>query len=171
MKMLDKIERLIEERGLTQTAVEGMAGLAGNRISRWKGGMGEPTARQALRMARILGVSIEYLVNDEVDDPGSASELSDEERFVLDAMRDYGLSSAEAVRGLAIVAERKALKPTQPTGARHNQGLILDGLSLRATQQPRPRKPEPDGDVVREDITDQVRRRKRGEPDRKKGAG
>jgi len=65
--MLDKIERIREQRGLKQYELEQMAGLSRKRITKWKD-VGEPTARQALRIARVLSVPVEWLCDDDAPD-------------------------------------------------------------------------------------------------------
>ena len=66
--MIKKLQRLIEREGTTQAALERKLGLSENRISKWANGKGEPTAAQALRLARHFGLSIESLVDDEIDE-------------------------------------------------------------------------------------------------------
>lgn len=105
--MVEKLQNLIVDRGLTQTVFEPMAGLPENRISKWAGGQGEPTARQALRMARQLGVSVEYLIDDQLDrDPGAPSvPLSLQDQMILEAYRAFGFQEAW-----------RRLHPTPPEG-------------------------------------------------------
>lgn len=106
--MIEKIEKLLNARGLKQSKVERQLGLAGNRISRWKGGMGEPTARQGLALAQLLGVSLDWLADDSAPDdvqettrPPGASGLTEDERAVVSLYRALQIGEHEAMRRLA----------------------------------------------------------------------
>lgn len=107
--MVSKIRKLIEERGLTQGAVETAAHLPANRISKWAGGQGEPTARQALRLAQILGVPVGYLIDDAIDAlPEPPPALSEDEQAVLELFQALELNRKEALRRLASPVPPKA---------------------------------------------------------------
>lgn len=67
-KMMAKMMAVLASRGWTATDLEVSAGLPKNRITKWKKG-GEPTARQALAIARALGVPLEWLADDTLDYP------------------------------------------------------------------------------------------------------
>lgn len=99
MKMIEKIQKLLHERGWSsQEGFEKSAGLAKNRISKWAGGTGEPTARQAWRMATLLGVSVDYLVRDDLNEPTATVGLSEDERMVLRTMRAVSIDADEVIR-------------------------------------------------------------------------
>lgn len=88
MKMIEKITLALADRGLTQRGLEQRAGLSENRISKWKDGTGEPTARQALLMARLLGLPLEYLVDDDQEEvPAASPGMTADERAVLSYYR------------------------------------------------------------------------------------
>ena len=114
--MIAKLEKLLKEKGWTQAAFEAHCLLAENRISRWRGGLGEPTARQAFRMARELGVPVEYLLDDDLTErPRPAPELSSGERSVLNVYRALRLTEEEAVtRLVAPLAGRPPSPPPPP---------------------------------------------------------
>lgn len=110
MTLLQKIEKLIKDKGLTQETVEQSCGLSHGRISKWKDGVGEPTAKQAWRLAMFLGVAIEYLVNDDIDKPFRVHGLNEDESTVLRTMSALGLDGDEAIRRLA----KSAVVPISP---------------------------------------------------------
>jgi transcriptional regulator with XRE-family HTH domain len=62
-KLIDRIEDLRESRGYTQAELEERAGLARNRISKWKK-TSEPNARQLPQIAQALGVTISDLIGE-----------------------------------------------------------------------------------------------------------
>lgn len=99
--MIEKIRKLLREKKLTQGELERLALLPGGRISKWDGGLGKPSAPAALRIARALGVSVDYLVDDDQDEPiPAASPRSEEERRVLWLADQLGFE--EAVRRLTL---------------------------------------------------------------------
>lgn len=98
--MLQKLDLLLKSRGIKQAAFERAAILSENRISKWKNGQGEPSASESLRMARILGVSVEWLIDDEKAYP-APQESVEWERSVLDLIQALGLDKQEALRRLA----------------------------------------------------------------------
>lgn len=63
MSRVEKLVRLMKARGVSQARLEREAGLAPYRIAKWKAGQGEPTARQALAMAEVLGVVVEDVID------------------------------------------------------------------------------------------------------------
>jgi transcriptional regulator with XRE-family HTH domain len=73
MTMLEKILMLAARNGLDQYEVEHLAALAPKRITKWKDGTGEPTASQALRLARLFKVPVEWLVDDEAAEEPATS--------------------------------------------------------------------------------------------------
>jgi transcriptional regulator with XRE-family HTH domain len=97
MRMHAKIEWLLHERRIRQTELESRLGLPHGRISKWRAGQGEPTARQALAMARVLGCDLVWLVDEDqpVEVPVLASERS---RTLADVIA--GLGEATALRRL-----------------------------------------------------------------------
>lgn len=97
--MLEKILGLLTERGLTQKQLEHEAGLSENRISKWKAGQGSPSAVSIGRMAKILGVPAEYLLDDSLDAVPPPILTRDEEELVR-AFRLSQLTLAEALDAL-----------------------------------------------------------------------
>lgn len=112
MPMVDKLVRRLEQQGYTQAGFELATGLTKNRIAKWKAGQGEPTARQALRMARLLAVPLEWLVDDSVDDGGG---LSPEEQALLAEARRVGLEEARRRLG-GVGPEPQAWRPGTTQG-------------------------------------------------------
>jgi transcriptional regulator with XRE-family HTH domain len=69
MRMLDKVLSLLDARRISQQDAEISCGMPRGRISKWVGGQGEPTARQALRLAELLRVPVRYLIDDAMTSP------------------------------------------------------------------------------------------------------
>ena len=79
----ERLERLIKEKGLTQVAVADSVGIRRPTISDWKKNGSYPTADVAVKIARLLGVSVEYLVTGEEND-SAKSELEELKRTIKD---------------------------------------------------------------------------------------
>ena len=103
--MLEIILEESKRKGVTQTALERLAGLSANRIAKWKAGQGEPSFSEAVRIARALGVSLNRLA----DMPDDVPRMTDEERALWMVVKSIGPS--DALRRLT--APLLAL-PTQP---------------------------------------------------------
>lgn len=95
-----KIKALLDARGLSQNELARLAGVHQPRISEWFGGSGGPSLLTALRIARALGVPLEYLADDGQDAPDPA--LSQEEANILEMVRTLGVPEAR----------RRLLQPT-----------------------------------------------------------
>lgn len=59
---IERLERLMEDKGLQQKDLAEKAGISSNGISTWKTTGTLPRADVAVKIARILGVTVEYLV-------------------------------------------------------------------------------------------------------------
>jgi transcriptional regulator with XRE-family HTH domain len=125
MKMVDKIEKVLELRGLKQYQLEEELGLAVNRISKWKG-TGEPTASQAFQIARFFEVDLEWLVDDadETWPPPAASPILDE-IAILRVIRAYRIDTRTAIERLT----RDVIAPVKPELA---SGESLDAWAQRS---------------------------------------
>jgi transcriptional regulator with XRE-family HTH domain len=93
MDMIEKILRLLDEKDMTQSELESAARLAPNRISRWKAGTGEPTASQAVTIARVLDVPVQFLVDDAIESPQPKEDP--QLREILDIVRRLGYDTAK----------------------------------------------------------------------------
>lgn len=116
MSAIDRIVDLAKKRGFTQAAVERAVGLSENRISKWKNGDGEPTLRQAARIAVLLGTTVDYLANEAAKESLAINELTAEERLIIDLLRGVRDPAAlrEALREIAALLGRLNGEPTWP---------------------------------------------------------
>jgi transcriptional regulator with XRE-family HTH domain len=138
MKMLEKIEEARKRIDLKQAELERAAFLAQGRISKWKDEKGEPSARQLLRIADILGVSMRWLVDDDMEVDQIVEKLSSAEIAVLTAYRASGLDSVLAVRSLMEAARRLAQdRQDQASGVEGYPVDLPSGLKL----SPGPKRP------------------------------
>lgn len=121
-RFLEKFERLLSERGINKGRIAKLIDAHDAVVRRWGNGKSEPYASQLLRLARELGVSMEYLVDDALDDPAgerpSPGEcLTADEQYVLEGYRELvaeiGLSPTRAVRRMGQEDRITAGSPTR----------------------------------------------------------
>lgn len=73
---IERIERLMADRGLQQKDLAGKAGISSNGISTWKITGAFPRADIAVKIADILGVTVEYLVTGHIPNIDKNDELA-----------------------------------------------------------------------------------------------
>lgn len=101
MEFPKKLAMLMERSRLSQQALANRVGLQQSRISKWTTGKGEPSLKQAVELARVLDVPLEYLADDAIDEPPPAP--SKAQMIVMQLIEDMGYD--EARRRLAQVIE------------------------------------------------------------------
>ena len=126
MDMVEKILTLIDRKGMTQSALERAIGLSDGRITKWKNGVGEPTARNAREIARLMGVTVDYLVDDDQAEPVAAPRLTDAEMTALDLVRELGLEKGDVIRRLAGMPTTNGGGHRRVGDARIEEGVVPD---------------------------------------------
>ncbi len=139
--MLEKILATMKARGVRQDALERMCGLSENRISKWKNNQGEPTAKQLLRIADVLGLPMRYLADDSMDRPDL--ELDEVQRRILWLAEQVGYDVA--VKRLANAPEtQKAPAPVEGTEAVRPLNItVRKDLRGPSVAEIRPKDPAP----------------------------
>ena len=83
-----------------------------------------------VRLARVLGVTAEYLVDGTADEPA----LDDESRYLLRVIADAGLSPGDVARNLLRTVNSPLRRPGEPAQAEtEDPGVSLDILAPRPT--------------------------------------
>jgi transcriptional regulator with XRE-family HTH domain len=82
-------------------------------MSNWFKGKHKPDLESAMKIARALGVPLDYLADDAQDEP-PASEFSEWEVAVVDFIRLMGLDKGEAIRRLATAPPVPARRVADP---------------------------------------------------------
>jgi transcriptional regulator with XRE-family HTH domain len=101
MEFSEKLEKMIAEKGITQTALARETGIDQSAISAMTLGKRRPYMDQALLLARALGVPLDYLADDSMDEPPPTTELGEVAIAILDLVEALDLDKREALRRLA----------------------------------------------------------------------
>lgn len=115
-RLVDKALAIAERRGIRAAEVARAAGISPARITEWKGGQGGPTLRVALRIARFLETSLDYLADDQYDVPPPWVAATTPESRAIELVRSLGLDVDDVYRGLTAAAtwrDRESI-PQQP---------------------------------------------------------
>jgi transcriptional regulator with XRE-family HTH domain len=88
----EKIIKRLVDIGWEQKQLSVATGLGESRISRWLSGVGNPKPLQFLSMARALGVTVDYLIDDGQD--ASRPALDPDEARLLVIARELGYQVA-----------------------------------------------------------------------------
>jgi transcriptional regulator with XRE-family HTH domain len=154
MEFAKKLSRLLKDHRYSQEMLARELDVSQNQISKWCRGVTIPDLKESAAIARIFGVSMEWLADDAADYPAPV-ELTERERDVLKAVRALG-DPDEALRRIV----RSTGQPWLPG-------------SVRTLPEPPPRypkRPEPtygpndavQGTVGRKEDDDPKPKRKRG---------
>lgn len=98
MEFGKKLQRLLKDHRYSQEMLARELDVSQNQISKWCRGVTIPDLRESATIARVFGVSMQWLADDEADYPPTA-EMSEGERDVLKAVRALG-DADEALRRL-----------------------------------------------------------------------
>lgn len=127
MKFSEKLYNLIQLRGMTQGAVARRAGLAPSAITDMTAGVRRPYMDQALKIAKVLDVPLDYLADDDLDE--MPEQLPDDEAHVLrvykNLKRTGALDEDQAVTGLVALAQTGDRLWGPPPDQEHGTGRPL----------------------------------------------
>lgn len=137
MRFPEKLILVIQDSGLSQARISRDAELHPSALSDMTAGKRRPYMDQALKLARALKVPLEYLADDSLDEPPEP-QLTDDDAFVIRAVRAMGISADEAVRRIYA----GALKPELVSnGGREER-------AYGSTFEPSPGRPDPSLTVI-----------------------
>lgn len=107
MQLPKKIRMLRDRHGFRNADLAKLVGTSDQQVGRWCSGAYPPNLRQAVCLARIFGVSLDYLVDDALDEPPPAPpagvtpvppEAPVDDAYILKIVRELG--HEEALRRL-----------------------------------------------------------------------
>lgn len=99
MKLGEKLTRWLDRMGLSARELSRRLGVSPPTIGRWASGEREPRRPELVKLAREMGVTLDYLADDGQDNP-PAPEVTPDERLLLDTLRRAGIAPAEALARL-----------------------------------------------------------------------
>src|SRR6476469_9977313 len=96
MILKDKLQMLMARKGLNGQKLARLSQVSDSEISRILQGKSRPGLDHALRLARAVGVSLDYLADDEIEvEPAAPDDrLSPEERKILNFVAKLGCPEA-----------------------------------------------------------------------------
>jgi transcriptional regulator with XRE-family HTH domain len=140
----EKLFARMEERGLIPAKLAGLSGVPKNKFTLWKKGA-LPGIDDAIKVARHLGVSLDYLADDYLDDP-DGHVLSEEQQRLLAIAGEVGVRVA-----IELIVLAKRVTPEVMADRATLTNLHLDIL-----------------DEWRNDVAKELERDERGVPRRRK---
>lgn len=72
MKLGEKLQRLRKQNGLSQEQLAARLAVSRQAVSKWELDETMPDTENVIQLSRLFGVSCDYLLRDEVDEPGAA---------------------------------------------------------------------------------------------------
>jgi transcriptional regulator with XRE-family HTH domain len=100
MRFDKKLRMLMDQRGMNQPSLSRLTGIPQTTISNLLKGS-RPGIDHGLKLARALAVSLDYLADDDQDQPPIPD---DDSAVILTVIRDLHLERAEAIRRLTTPA-------------------------------------------------------------------
>jgi transcriptional regulator with XRE-family HTH domain len=113
MRFEEKLRREMVLQGLNQQKLARLSGVSDSEVSRILGGKSQPGLENALKLARAIGVSLDYLADDTQDKPavpraGGSSPWAAE---VLEVARECGFrESAQLLLAVRTIGTEVALR-------------------------------------------------------------
>src|SRR5262245_11297659 len=143
MTLAEKILRALDRAGMKQAQLARASGLSPSAVTAILKGTRRLYADQAFKVAKALGVPLDYLMDDALEDPPqrrAAAELTTEQTTLLQAVETLGLPFREALARLAGPPHYE-----QPPGAANAQGKgrLVDGLGTPPAGPDRSADPSP----------------------------
>lgn len=86
MRIIDRIDNLLKDRGLTSKQLAQDIGVSAGNITDWRKNRSKPSRDVLNKIAKYFGVSLYYLIGDE-DINSSDSSLTSKELEILNEMR------------------------------------------------------------------------------------
>ena len=73
MTLSEKLQSLRKDAGLSQEALAEQLGVTRQAVSKWETGEGKPDIDNLLPLAKLLGTTVDYLLDDSAADPRAAA--------------------------------------------------------------------------------------------------
>ena len=113
MEFPEKLAKLIADSGMNQSRLSRHTGIAQSAISEMTVGKRRPYLDQGFRIARAIGVPLDYLADDEAQEPPGPA-LSDDEEVILKIVRALNLDVDAVIRALNSIPKAPADPGREP---------------------------------------------------------
>lgn len=114
VELTEKLKALCAAKDLTPADLaRKIGGVPKSTMYNWFNGRNDPDIKSAKLIADALGVPLDYLADDSLDEP-PALDLSPDERRIVDIIRERDLPFIEAVD--ALLAKARKLEQAKPVG-------------------------------------------------------
>src|SRR5262245_59469852 len=91
MRFEEKLRKQMLLKGLNQQKLARLSGVSDSEVSRILGGKSQPGLENAFKLARAVGVSLDYLADDALEsDPSQPAALPPEEKEVMELVHEVG---------------------------------------------------------------------------------
>lgn len=123
-----KLVSLRKQKGITQMELAEKLNVSRQAISRWEVGAAVPTTDNLKVLSELYGVSIDYLLNDAVENPGNQSE----KKCGFQRRGGFSVSAAIIAMLLVIILVLTAVvvSMAKNSGKKQNQVVSITGLSV-----------------------------------------
>lgn len=115
-----KLKALLADRGWRPPSLQKIAGVSRTTTYNWCNDVNRPSMEAALHIARAFDVSVDYLMDDAIEEKPKPKELTPDEYAVLVSFRGSGLTADEAAEWITNGVKSKASEG-KPTVATHGQ--------------------------------------------------
>jgi transcriptional regulator with XRE-family HTH domain len=143
-KFWEKLEASMDEHGLVAAKLAKLTGVPKNKFTLWKNGS-LPGIDDAIKVAKQLGLSLDYMADDSIDEP-TGHELSEEQQRLLDIAGEMGTGVAIKMLEIAklvtpeIAVDRASLKDLHLEFLNEWRGDVAKELERDERGIPRRRK-------------------------------
>ncbi len=129
MRYGDKVRKLLKAIDRNQAELARFVGTTDNKVSRGLGANAAiPPLDQAALAAKYLGVSLDFLADDTLDEPPATTvgALSEDERYILRVYRDSGLSADQLPSALVAYGRELERNKIKTDGSHATTGRVHD---------------------------------------------
>ena len=95
MKTGDKIAKLRKQNNLTQDQLASLLKVSRQSVSKWKSNITYPETDKIIRISQIFDCSIDYLLNDKIEDP-QAKQIKPDVNSVQEQVISQNVTSQES---------------------------------------------------------------------------
>jgi transcriptional regulator with XRE-family HTH domain len=140
MELHKKLKRLCDAKGLNQTDVMRITNASKGTASNWMKGKPNggtaPDLESALKLARALGVPLDYLADDDMDEPPSPPRTLDPaDALFLSTVKTLGFTYEQAIDWLHKVAKPRE---SRETGIGYTDAAeVLGGGAAKKESEPK----------------------------------